>query len=102
MKQHLAQALTDLGTRLKMAGVTNAALQYYTEAVTVLPNYAPAYFNLGVLHSEAGRMMDAVRAYSQAITHNPQYPEALVNLGVIRKNAGQFCPSSCLLLMPRA
>ena len=41
--EHLAVVLTDFGTRLKLAGSTDKAVQSYKEALAVHPAYWPAW-----------------------------------------------------------
>lgn len=41
--------LTDLGTRLKMMGHTEEAMEKYREATLINENYAPAFYNIGVM-----------------------------------------------------
>lgn len=45
-REHLAVVLTDYGTRLKLQGATDKAVQAYTEALQIHDAYWPAYFNL--------------------------------------------------------
>ena len=87
---NMAIVLTDLGTRMKLAGNTDAAMSSYNEALTYDNTYCPAYFNLGVVYSECGLLDAALHQYTHAINHNPHYVEALCNIGVIYKNAGQL------------
>ncbi len=79
-----------MGTRLKMAGSIETAITRYKEATKYNPNYAPAYFNLGVICSESARYVDALRYYNIAVERNSKYVEALCNIGVIYKNSGQL------------
>jgi protein O-GlcNAc transferase len=92
-KEHLAVVLTDYGTRLKLAGSTEKAVQSYTEALQIHDAYWPAYFNLGVVHSERREFDLAMKHYQLAIDRNPNYVEALCNIGVIYKNSGELALS---------
>lgn len=47
-RENMAVVLTDLGTRLKMAGSLDDALDKYARAIELQPSYAPAHFNSGV------------------------------------------------------
>ncbi len=73
-----------------MAGTIETAVARYKEATRFNPNYAPAYFNLGVICSESGRFPEALRYYNTAVERNPKYVEALCNIGVIYKNSSQL------------
>jgi predicted O-linked N-acetylglucosamine transferase (SPINDLY family) len=89
-KDSMAVVLTDLGTRLKLAGNVEEGIARYREALRFNANYAPAYFNLGVAYSESGHFAEALRFYNMALDRNPQYVEVLCNIGVIRKNTGHL------------
>ena len=70
---NLAMSLTDLGTRLKMMGDVASAVVYYKQALTHDANYAPTYFNLGVVLSEANKYEAALEYYLKALSINPKY-----------------------------
>ena len=42
-------ALTDQGTRLKLMGDLEGAMRKYIEASEINPDYAPAFYNIGVM-----------------------------------------------------
>eukprot|EP00026_Physarum_polycephalum_P002321 Phypoly_transcript_02327.p1 GENE.Phypoly_transcript_02327~~Phypoly_transcript_02327.p1 ORF type:complete len:634 (+),score=66.57 Phypoly_transcript_02327:179-2080(+) len=80
--------ITDLGTQLKFMGLIEAGMAKYMQALQINPNYAPAYYNMGVIFSEANHFDDALQYYRKAIEANPMYVEAYCNMGVIYKNTG--------------
>jgi len=88
--ENMSVVKTDLGTRQKLTGATDAAINSYLEALAVNPSYWPAYFNLGVIYSERGDMDQALRYYELALSKNATYVEALCNIGVLFKNGGQL------------
>jgi len=57
------------------------ARQAWERAVAIVPWYASAHYNLGVLHAKHGRTEEAVAAYEHAIEHNPNLAKAHFNLG---------------------
>lgn len=80
-----AQLLTDVGTRLKMLGNLDLAIENYLRAIKLNNTYSPAYYNIGVLYSEMGKYDEALECYNMAVKHNPLYVEAYCNIGVIHK-----------------
>ncbi|XP_031473645.1 probable UDP-N-acetylglucosamine--peptide N-acetylglucosaminyltransferase SPINDLY [Nymphaea colorata] len=101
----LAIVLTDLGTSLKLAGNTQEGIQKYCEALKIDGDYAPAYYNLGVVYSEMMQYDLALSCYEKAAQHRPMYAEAYCNMGVIYKNRGDLetaiaCYERCLSMSP--
>lgn len=82
--------ITDLGTQLKFLGYIEAGMTKYLQALQINPNYAPAYYNIGVIFSETNLFEDALLYYSKAIEANKMYVEAYCNMGVIYKNTGRL------------
>lgn len=83
-----AALLTDVGVRLKIAGLPATAIQHYTEALDVCPNYSQAIYNLAVAYADAGHPQKAKLYYESCLEHNPAHVEAWCNLGVLRRNDG--------------
>jgi protein O-GlcNAc transferase len=82
----LAVVLTDLGTSLKLTGNVQDGLAKYYEALKADSQYAPAYYNLGVVYSEMMEYDMALSFYEKAAMYRPMYAEAFCNMGVIYKN----------------
>ncbi len=89
-KEILAQIHTDVGTRLKIGGHLEQAIEKYLHASTIKPNYSPSYYNIGVVYSETGRFDEALKYYHLALEHNSYYVEAYCNIGVIFKNTNKL------------
>src|SRR5690606_9088312 len=89
-KNNIAITYNDYGTHLKISGNTQAGMEQYHKCIKYSPNYAGAYYNLGVVYSECGKYDEAIKYYEKAISLNPRYVEALCNLGVIAKNTGNL------------
>ncbi|WP_236104130.1 tetratricopeptide repeat-containing S1 family peptidase, partial [Sphaerospermopsis reniformis] len=64
------------------------AIADYTQAITINPQYALAYYNRGVVKSDLGDKKGAIADYTQAITINPQYVSAYYNRGVVKSDLG--------------
>ena len=76
-RRNLSMVKVDIGTRYKLSGNVETAMRLYEEALTVLPSFAPAYFNLAVIYSERAQYEQALKYYQLAVQHNPNYVEAL-------------------------
>lgn len=87
---HLATLLTDVGVRLKMAGLPASAIENYEEALQVCPTYAQALYNLGVAYSDANELVKARKSYEQCLQVNPMHVEAWCNLGVLHRSEGNL------------
>lgn len=78
----LMRAITEhnLGAALQEAGRTEDAIARYRRAVTIQPDYAPAYNNMGAALRARGDVGDAVASYERALALRPDYREAQYNL----------------------
>jgi predicted O-linked N-acetylglucosamine transferase (SPINDLY family) len=59
-------------------------------AIALRPNYAKAFYNLGVALQCLGRLDEAIAAYRQAISIDFNLPKAHNNLGNVLKDKGQL------------
>ena len=94
-RRNLAMVKVDIGTRYKLSGNVETAMRLYEEALSVLPSFAPAYFNLAVIYSERAQYEQALKYYQLAVQHNPNYVEALcvgedVEVRVKRGGVGEW------------
>ena len=64
------------------------AIKYYTQAITINPQDAEAYYNRGLAKSESGDKAGAIADFTQAITINPQLAEAYSNRGIAKYESG--------------
>ena len=60
------------------------------KAINIKPDYADAYYNIGVLFQEVGKNNFAEEHYKKAIFLKPNYPEAHNNLGSILQELGSL------------
>jgi len=79
-----AQSFYDKGLKELWQENWSAALTYFQKATEKNPDYAGAWFNLGVTYAELGRHQDAIEAYKQAIRIKPD----LANEHYTHKNLG--------------
>lgn len=85
----LASLLTDVGVRLKLAGLPANAILYYKEAVQVNPTNAHTMYNLAVAYADAADFQTAKRHYEDCLRLAPSHVEAWCNLGVLHRNDGR-------------
>ncbi|MFN6560951.1 MAG: TIGR03032 family protein [Nostoc sp. ChiSLP01] len=60
------------------------AIAQYEEIIAQYPQYAPAWYQLGVIMCNQGQIYQAVLAYQQALTINPTYAKAHNSLGMVQ------------------
>ena len=65
------------------------AIIQYRNALDIKPDYAEAWFNLGVSYSNVGKPDLAESAYKSAISHKNNYVKALYNLACIQEIQGR-------------
>ena len=82
---------------LNLAGVVNASMQNYEQAVTsykkalsLNSKYIEVYNNIGVAYKDWGRPKIALKYLNEAIRLNPSYAEAYNNLGNAEKDLSQL------------
>lgn len=90
VSQQLAALLTDVGVRLKIAGLPASAIQHYLEALDVCPKYAHALYNLAVAYADSSSPHKARECYEQCLQANPSHVEAWCNLGVLHRSDGNM------------
>ncbi|MEH1820406.1 MAG: tetratricopeptide repeat protein [Nostoc sp.] len=62
------------------------AIEDYTQAIQINPNYAAAYINRGLARYDLGDNQAAIQDYNQAIQINPNDAAAYINRGSARSN----------------
>ena len=78
-----------------IAGASNAALmqfdaaiESYKQALRIKPDYADAYYNMGVALNDKGDPEAAIESYKQALRIKPDYAKAYNNMGVALNDKG--------------
>jgi tetratricopeptide (TPR) repeat protein len=74
----------------KANGQMDASINDYEKAVTLKPDYAEAYYNLGVTLREVGQIDAALKSYEKALAIKHEYPAAHNNLGTILLDLGSL------------
>ena len=77
------------GNVLLKEGKIKEAIDHFSQAISLKPDYAPAYSNRGVAYVNLSRYQMAVEDYSNAIRFRPDYAIAYNNRGIAYANLGK-------------
>ncbi|MHC5771383.1 MAG: tetratricopeptide repeat protein [Nostoc sp.] len=66
------------------------AINYFTEAMAIDPNYSEYYNSRGNLYFKIGRLNDALEDYLKAIELSAPYPEVWANVGQCYRRLGKM------------
>ena len=69
-------------------GEFEQSIENFSKAIEINPNYAEAFYNLGVAQKKAGKLDDAIYSYQKAIAIDPNNANALNNLGNLLTHKG--------------
>ncbi|HUL45529.1 MAG TPA: sulfotransferase [Steroidobacteraceae bacterium] len=78
-------------------GLVEDAERFWKAAIANEPDFAEAYYNLGVLSSERRNFETAVALYTRAVTLAPRYVAALNNLGNALKELDRLSEAEAAL-----
>ena len=67
-----------------------SAIDYLEKAISLKPDYAEAYKNIGYVYNELGEYQKAIENLEKAISLKPDYAEAYCELAVCYKNLGNI------------
>lgn len=79
-----------LGASTHKIGMFEKSIEAYNKCISLKPDYAEAYNNLGNVLADQGRIDEAVSVYKKAILLKPQFVEAFLNLGNALKYQGNL------------
>jgi len=71
-------------------GLLDAAIEAFNKAVSIKPDYAEAYYNMGKVLTDQGKLEEAIEAYNKALTIKPDYADAYNNMGNALKDKGKL------------
>jgi tetratricopeptide (TPR) repeat protein len=66
------------------------AIQCYSEAIRLMPDYADAYYNRGIERKDKGDLDGAIKDYTEAIRLKPNFADAFHNRGYARRVKGDL------------
>ena len=65
-----------MGNALSAQGKLEEAIEAYNKALAIKPDYAEAYYNMGIALQDQGKLEEAIEAYNKALAIKPDYAEA--------------------------
>jgi protein O-GlcNAc transferase len=68
----------------------DAAINSYKKALKIMPNYAEAYFNMGIALKNKGDLEAAIDSYKMALKIKPDYVDVFYNMGNTLKEKGDL------------
>lgn len=84
-----AVACKERGDAYYQKGQLDQAIEAYTEAVRMNPQYDKAYCNRGFVYAEKGQYHQAIADYTAALRNNPKYALAYFDKGLAYKKLGR-------------
>ena len=78
------------GLSAQKASKNDKAIEHYTTAIKLKPDFAAAYNNRGVAKYELEQYKEAIKDYDQAIKLKPDFAEAYNNRGNAKVRLGQL------------
>jgi Flp pilus assembly protein TadD len=88
--QTRAEHLFFEGNSHKEKGAMDQAEECFREALRLVPDFAEAHTNLGLLLDQTGRRVEAEHHYLHSIESNPNYLQTYLNLGVLLTHQKRF------------
>jgi len=79
-----------MGNAQKNKGDLDAAIDSYKQALKIKPDYADAYYNMGIVLRAKGDLDAAIDSYKQALKIKPDYADAYYNMGYALKDKGEL------------
>ena len=80
-----------------IVGISNAglmqfedAINSYKKAIKINPDYAEAYYNMGIAQKDKGDLEEAIESYKQALKIKPDHAEAYNNIGITLEDNGDL------------
>jgi len=71
-------------------GQLDIAVQNYEKAISIKPDYAKAYYNLGNALQELGKLHDSVKSYKNSTALEPKNAQAHNNLAIVLRELNQL------------
>ncbi|MDB9870387.1 tetratricopeptide repeat protein [Alphaproteobacteria bacterium] len=79
-----------LGASAAERGMLDEAIEAYNKAISLKPDYADAYYNMGNVLKDQGKLDEAIEAYNKSISLKPDFVVSYYNMGNILKNQGKL------------
>ena len=78
-----------MGSALKELDKLDEAIEALNKAISIKPDYAEAYYNLGNTFREKGKLNRAIETYTKAVSIKLDYAEAYNNMGIALADQGK-------------
>lgn len=75
------------------AGLTKDAIDHFSKAIAIYPDFADAHANLGFVYEKVGLADSAERHDKEAIRLKPFFPDAINNLGKLYYGSKKYQPA---------
>jgi tetratricopeptide (TPR) repeat protein len=79
-----------LGASIAKTGMLDKAIEAYKKSISLKPDFADPYYNLGNVLQEQGKLNQAIFAYNKALLLKPNYVKAYNNMGLVLQAQGKF------------
>ena len=79
-----------MGITLRKQGKLDEAIDAFSKALAITPDYADVYNNIGLTLHEQDKLEEAIEAYNKAIAIKPDNAEAYNNIGEALKDQGKL------------
>ncbi|MEI6154230.1 MAG: tetratricopeptide repeat protein [Deltaproteobacteria bacterium] len=80
----------DRGYSFSLSGNYNDAINAFSRAIVMNPQFIAAYNNRGIVYAEKGYYQQALNDYDRVITINPKYAPAYHNRGIAYFDLGNY------------
>ncbi|MCX5816559.1 MAG: tetratricopeptide repeat protein [Proteobacteria bacterium] len=80
----------DRGYSFSLSGNYDDAINAFSRATVMYPQFIAAYNNRGIVYAEKGYYQQALNDYDKVITINPKYAPAYHNRGIVYFNLGNY------------
>jgi tetratricopeptide (TPR) repeat protein len=78
------------GAAHQSLGQLDAAINSFTNATIIKPDYAEGYNNLGIVLQAQGKIEKAIEAYQKALAIKPDHANSYFNMGISLKDRGRL------------
>ena len=101
-----AEYLNEMGLLHQQNANFNHAIQCYSQALKINPEFKYAWFNMATSLTHVGRREEAINSYDKALENDQQYKEAWYNKGFLlrrdfKPKKALYCFDQALIIDPR-
>ena len=79
-----------LGGAYRGLGRTSEALKAFNKAISIIPDYADAYYNKATTLKDQGKLEAAEKSYIKTLSIKPNFADAYNNMGIVLKDKGSL------------